>query len=73
MPASRYNQIMARKRNAAARREAAANFQGRFEIWTRRMNDQPWSLYGVFDTQQAFNSELPHINAQGLAMKRVNL
>lgn len=40
------------------------------KLWTRRMNDQPWTFYGEFKTEQAFKDELPHIRAQGLSIKR---
>ena len=41
-----------------------------FKIFTRRNNEDQWSLYGVFASEQEFRNELPHIRAQGLAVRR---
>lgn len=45
----------------------------KFQIFTRRMNDQAWEFYGEFATQAEFNAELPNIRWLGLAIKRVNV
>lgn len=42
----------------------------KFKIFTRRNNQAEWSFYGEFTSEQEFRNELPHIRAQGLAIKR---
>jgi hypothetical protein len=41
-----------------------------FKLFTRRNSGRDWELYGVFKTEAEFKKELPHIQAQGLYMKR---